>query len=70
MLDFEFENAIDSDQDLDLLIRWVCQHGICAYAISTDVSFTDLYASVRPREYKTFFMLNSNEHETLAAHKN
>ena len=27
------------------------------------------YLSARPRGYKTFFMLNSIEHETLNAHK-
>ena len=51
-------------------------HKICIYYfsivwlkfISVSYAFV-LEVSIRPRGYKTFFMVNSDEHEILNAHK-
>ena len=44
--------------------------GLCAFGRYSDqISVGDVDSENRPRGYKTFFMLNSVEHEILNAHK-
>ena len=42
---------------------------ICPYNSSGDILHTECHHNARPRGYKTFFMLNSTEHEISTAQK-
>ena len=62
-------NNSENNLDLVLSISWSVGFQLVGFCFGMPMALFDTLGISRPRGYKTFFMLNSTEHETFPAHK-